>query len=359
MSAPSEWIDGGVGETRLAFVENDRPVALRVLRWSEEGRRARWGEVYVGRVRSIDRPRRGAFVDLGLSEETAFLPLDLQGRAPSRSGARAVREGELVTVEVSRESARGKGPVVRLLLEPGAGAPRRLAEAEEDQKLRNAPPAPPQMRAALDEAFETALSRQIPLRHGGLLSIEPTAALTAIDVDAGARPGSADSQRFVRDLNAEAAQEIARQLRLRSIGGLVVIDFINMQRQEDRRYVEQALRTAFKGDPSGAALSPISRFGLLELSRTQHLRPLREVLFDQEGALTAETAALSALRALEREALYSRGKPLTLKTPPAVAQWLSQTDVKWRDALTRRIGTRFTIESARDLPLGRMEVLAS
>jgi len=355
--SPAHWVDGGVGETRMALVQEGRPVALRVWRWSEDGRCARHGEVYVARVRSVDRARRGAFLDLGLREDAGFLPLDAQGRAHQRAGPRAIREGELLTVEIVREAVRGKGPVAQLLLEPGAGAPRRLAAAEADEPLRQAAPAAPNVRAALDEAFDAALAHQAPLSGGGVLTIEPTAALTAVDVDAGARPSGADPQRFVRDLNVEAAREAARQFRLRSIGGLGVIDFISMPRQEDRRFVEQALRAAFKGDPWGAALTPISRFGLVELSRPQLLRPLREVFLDRQGALTVESAAWAALRALEREAAFARGRALSLKAPAAVVQWLSQTNIPWREALVRRIGPRFTLEAARDMPIGRMEVI--
>lgn len=350
------WLDGAVGETRMALVQKGRPVSLRVWRWSDDGRRARHGEIYIARVTGVDTSRRGAFLDLGLSEETGFLPLDGSGRVPMRTGPRKVREGELVTVEIRREGGGIKGPVAGLLLEPGAGAPRRLAAAESDAPLRNAAPAPLETRAALDEIFERALAPQAALSGGGVITIETTQALTAVDVDAGARPGNSDPNRFVRDLNIEAAQDIAVELRLRSIGGLVVIDFLNMSRQEDRRVFEQAARAAFQEDPWGATLAPLSRFGLLELSRPRMLRSLRETFLSAHGEQTVESAALAALRALEREALFARGRSLTLRAPIAVAQWLSQPIIAWRESLSRRIGLRFAIEGVRDMPVGRMEV---
>src|SRR5262245_29692396 len=106
------WVDGAIGETREALVEDGRVVALRVVRSSDEGRRARWGEVYAARVTRVDKRRRGAFVELGLKEEQGFLPLDSDGRA--QRGRVAATEGARVVVEVTREGARGKSPVLRL-----------------------------------------------------------------------------------------------------------------------------------------------------------------------------------------------------------------------------------------------------
>lgn len=356
MTALETWLDGAVGETRLALVQAGRPVALRSWRWSEEGRRARHGELYAARVIKVDRARRGAFLDLGLSEETGFLPLDSQGRARPRVGApKALREGGRIAAEVTREAARGKGPVL-VLLEERAETPGRLQPAEADALLREAAPARSEVRRALDEAFEAAAARLAPLPGGGVLSIEPTSALTAIDVDAGGREPKGDSDRFVRELNLAAAAEAMRQLRLRNLGGLVVIDFVSMRRQEDRRAVEVALREAAKADPWGAQIAPMSRFGLIELSRPQTLRPVAETLLGQDGEPTIETTALLALRELEREAAAGRGRPVILRAHPSVIAWLQGQTIHWREALSRRIGARFTLEAAPELRSARIDV---
>jgi len=349
-------VDGAIGETRIGWVRDGRIVGLRLLRWSDAGRRARHGEVYVGRVRAVDRVRRGAFLDLGLKEETGFLPLDANGRARAGGGARALREGEALTVSVVREAAAGKGPVLALLLEPAAGGPRLLAAGEGHAALQEAAPASAAVRAMLDEALEAALSRHAPLAQGGMLSIERTSALTVVDVDAGARPGGGDVERFVRQLNCDAAQEAALQLRLRGLGGLAVIDFVHMRREESRKAVEAALREALRIDGAEAQAGRISKLGLVELSRPQTTRPLQDLMLDAEGRPTVEAAALAALRALEREAGAARGRVVRLRAPAAVARWLQDAHIPWRDALTRRIGARFSIDPAPGLTLGRLDL---
>jgi Ribonuclease G/E len=349
-------IDGAIGETRVGVLRAGRVVGLRLLRWSDAGRRARLGEVYVARVRSIDRVRRGAFLDLGLKEDAGFLPLDSNGRARAGAAARALREGEALTVSIVREAAWGKGPVAQLLLEPAAGGPRLLAAAEGEAALREPAPANAAVRSLLDEAFEAALARQAPLANGGVLSLERTSALTVVDVDAGARPGGGDVERYVRQLNIDAAREAAVQLRLRGLGGLCVIDFVHMRREESRKAVEAALREALREEAPQAQMGRISKLGLLELSRPQTTRPLQNVLLDGEGRPTVETAALAALRALEREAGAARGRMVRLRAPAAVARWLQEGHIAWREALTRRIGVRFSVDAAPDLALGRLDV---
>jgi ribonuclease G len=113
------------------------------------------------------------------------------------------------------------------------------------------------------EQLEQALGREVALGCGGSLIIEPTAALTAIDVNG---PGRAI------DVDLEAAREVARQLRLRRIGGIVVIDFVDLERRRDRVRLDAALRAAFAEDPAAVQLYPMSPLGLVELSR-QRLGP--------------------------------------------------------------------------------------
>src|SRR5262245_2829753 len=118
MSEPLEtWIDAAIGETREALVRQGKPIALRITRKSDDGRRARWGELYCARVKEVDRRRRGVCLDLGLREDQGFLPLGEDGKV--RRGARdrdrvALAGGAGVVVSVSREAARGKNPVVDL-----------------------------------------------------------------------------------------------------------------------------------------------------------------------------------------------------------------------------------------------------
>jgi Ribonuclease G/E len=346
MSALETWIDGAIGETRYALAQNGRPIALVITRWSDRGKRARWSEVYVGRVRSIERALRGAFVDLGLRDEQGFLPLDKDGRAELGRGKKhAVREGEGLVVRVAREGLRGKGPVLGLVdIAQPQTAIARIARHEDDEARDNAGPASLEIRHKLDEAVEEALARQAYLPGGGVITIEPTAALTAIDVDAGARKGSADPERFARDLNLEAAAEAMRQLRLRAQGGLAAIDFVSMRANENKKAVEAALKTAAANDPWGAIFAPMSRFGVVELTRAQYMRPVKDVLLDPDGRKSVETVALEALRAIERETAHARGRKVICGLSAEVADWLEAGEIPWRPALNDRIGVRWEIE---------------
>lgn len=349
MSEPLEtWVDAAIGETREALVRDGRPIALRIARASDEGRRARWGELYVARVRDIDRRRRGAFLDLGLRDEQGFMPLGEDGRV-RRAGKERVSlaEGAGVVVSVSREGARGKNPVVELQETGHDGqSPHRIGRHDVDDELVLAKPADAQLRARLDAAIEDALARIAPIPGGGVLSIEPTSALVAIDVDAGGRSGSTDPERFALDLNIAAAKEAARQVRLRNLGGLIAIDFVSMRAKSHRKQLENAVRQAFADDPWSVQFGGLSRFGVFDLARSQLRRPLHEQLRDDDGRLSAETAALMALRAIEREARAQTGRQIACTVSPDVKAWLDSAEIDWRTELSNRIGMRWTLDSA-------------
>jgi Ribonuclease G/E len=341
------WTDAAIGETREALVRAGRPIALRVVRASDEGRRARWGEVYCARVREIDRRRRGAFLDLGLRDEDGFLPLGEDGRARIRRERVDLHEGQGVVVGVTREAARGKNPVVALHQTECPGEPpHRIGRHEADEELALAKPADAATRAKLDAAIEDALARTAPIPGGGLLSIEPTSALVAIDVDAGARPGSGDPERFALDLNIAAAAEAARQVRLRGLGGVIAIDFVTLRAKSHQKMLEEAVRAAFAADPWSVQLGGLSRFGVFELARAQLGRPLHEVMRDDDGRLSAETVALMALRAIEREARAQTGRRIACSVAPDVKAWLDAAEIDWRSELSNRIGMRWTIDAA-------------
>lgn len=340
------WIDAAIGETREALVRAGRPIALRIARDSDEGRRARWGELYCARVKDVDKRRRGAFLDLGLRDERGFLPLGEDGRARLRRERIALREGAGVIVEVVREAARGKNPVVELKEMGHDGqAAHRIGRHDVDDELLLARPADPGVRARLDAVIEDALARTTPIPGGGVLTIEPTAALVAVDVDAGARQGSGDPERFALDLNIAAAAEAARQVRLRNLGGLIAIDFVSMRAKSHARLLEEAVRAAFADDPWSVQFGALSRFGVFELARSQLRRPLHEQLRDPDGRLSVETVALMALRAIEREARAQTGRQIACTVAPEVKAWLDAAEIDWRAQLSNSIGMRWTIEA--------------
>src|SRR5438132_9056374 len=130
-------------------------------------------------------------------------------------------------------------------------------------------------RFQIEHQIETAYARQVPLPEGGAIVIDHTEALVSVDVNSARATKGSDIETTAFETNAEAAEEIARQLRLRDLGGLIVIDFIDMESAKNQREVENRLRDALKYDRARVQLGKISRFGLLELSR-QRLQPSLE-----------------------------------------------------------------------------------
>lgn len=347
MTTPLEvWRDRAIGEVREVLVQNGKPIALRIARDSDLGRRARWGEVYVARVRDVDHRRRGAFLDLGLSSGGAFLPLGNDGRARLEREHVALSDGMSVVVSVRREAARGKNAVAELReLDRDGDAPQRIAQPECDEELAAARPADAQLRSRIDAVIEDALARHAPVSGGGMLTIEPTAALVAIDVDAGGRPGSSDGERFAIELNTAAAFEAARQVRLRNLAGVIAIDFVSMRARAHQKQLEQAARAAFTDDPWSVQFGALSKFGVFDLARSQLRSPLHEQMQDSGGRLSVETVALMALRAIEREGRASGGRQIACTLAPEVKAWLDADEIDWRGGLSDSIGMRWRIDA--------------
>jgi ribonuclease E len=340
------WIDAAIGETREALVRDGRPIALRIARASDEGRRVRWGELYCARVREIDKRRRGIFLDLGLRDQHGFLPLGEDGCARIKRERVALTEGQGVIVHVTREAARGKNPVVELSATGHDGEdPHRIDQHDSDAELLLARAAEPSVRAKLDAAIEDALARAAPIPGGGVITIEPTAALVAIDVDAGGRTGSADPERFALDLNIAAAQEAARQIRLRNLAGVIAIDFVSLRAKSHNKALEDAVREAFGGDPWSVQFGALSRFGVFDLARAQLRTPLHEQLRDPDGRLSAETVALMAIRAIEREGRAQTGRQIACTVSPEVKAWLDAAEIDWRAQLSNTLGMRWTLDA--------------
>ena len=165
-------------------------------------------------------------------------------------------------------------------------------------------------RYQIESQIELAYSRDVPLPSGGSIVIDHAEALTAIDINSARATKGGDIEETALNTNLEAADEIARQLRLRDLGGLFVIDFIDMMAARNQRAVETRLREAIKMDRARIQLGRISRFGLLELSR-QRLRPslgesslLTCPRCNGQGSIrSVESLALSVLRIIEEEAM--------------------------------------------------------
>ena len=184
-------------------------------------------------------------------------------------------------------------------------------------------------RFQIEHQIESAYARQVNLPSGGAIVIDHTEALVSVDVNSGRATKGSDIEETALKTNLEAADEIARQLRLRDLGGLIVIDFIDMESARNQREVENRLRDALHHDRARVQTSKISRFGLLELSR-QRLRPaLAETSYITCPRCTGtghirstESAALHILRILEEEAMKENTAAVHTQVPVDVATFL-------------------------------------
>ncbi|MGL4574279.1 MAG: Rne/Rng family ribonuclease, partial [Burkholderiaceae bacterium] len=184
-------------------------------------------------------------------------------------------------------------------------------------------------RFQIEHQIETAYSRTVPLPSGGSIVIDHTEALVAVDVNSARATKGSDIEQTATRTNIEAAEEVARQLRLRDLGGLIVIDFIDMEEGKNQKAVEQTLRDSLHSDRARVQMGKISRFGLMELSR-QRLRPALN-----EGSHTTcprcngtgvirdtESSALHILRIIQEEAMKDNTAAVYAQVPVDVATFL-------------------------------------
>ena len=192
-------------------------------------------------------------------------------------------------------------------------------------------------RFQIEHQIETAYSRVVPLPSGGAIVIDHTEALVAVDVNSARSTRGSDIEETAFRTNLEAAEEVGRQLRLRDLGGLIVIDFIDMESTKNQREVEQRLRDALHFDRARVQMGKISRFGLMELSR-QRLRPA----LNEGSHITCprcngtgvirdvDSSALHILRILQEEAMKEGTAALHVQVPVEVATFLlneKRTDI--------------------------------
>ena len=330
MSERRIYLDRDIGETRGVVTLDGRPERMIVRRHDDDPRLI-LGARLVARVASLEPALGAAFLDLGQGAE-AILPF--------RPEARPVRGGAL-EVEIRAEARRGKLAVARAF-GPAEGAPRLMAAAPDiaaelqdlvrDARLVEGRAA----RDVADEAETEALDILHPLPGGGEIAIEPTRALTAIDVDLSDRKGG-DAKRVTRQANLAALGMVARLLRLKGLGGIVVIDLVG--RGHDGTALLAAARAAFAPDNPGVSIGPVGRFGTMELSLPRRARPLAEILCRADGALSDRTLAQRLIRRIEAEAASQPGARLNARCAPDIARAAAPL----AKLLTEQIGARFAI----------------
>lgn len=379
-------ISAGPGEWRAAWLEDGVAAELYV----ERGDIRPAGSIHLGRVVRLAPGLDAALVDIG-DERLGFLPV--RRTDPTAE----LNEGARVLVQIRREAGRGKGALLSARIAPRSdkadppGLAQIAAPLDPPAQLHPAPgfatalalrlPDEPErvlvddpgvlggLRAAfpaadiafrsqeawpadLDALFDAALAPTLALPGSGLVHIEETRAAVLIDVDSGTpEPGSA-AQNALR-VNLMAAEAIGRHLRLRGLGGGIVVDFVGLDGSQPRERVRRAMEAALNPDPAQPQVLGWTRLGHLELVRPRRGRPLSEAMLNPEGAgKSAVALAFEALRLLHREARARPEANWRLAVTPPVAAVLRGAAAAALHALEARLGRRVAVavETAGDAP---------
>ncbi len=218
-------------------------------------------------------------------------------------------------------------------------------------------------RYQVESQFDAMHSPTVQLRSGGYIVINPTEALVAIDVNSGRSTKERNIEETAVRTNIEAAEEIARQVRLRDLAGLIVVDFIDMEETRHQRQVEHKMKDAMRNDRARIQIGRISAFGLLEMSR-QRLRPSliehsTETCPHCAGTgrvRSIESAALHALRAIEEEGVRRRASEIVVSVPPTVALYLLNQKRRTLSEVEARYNFHVTVEADDELNAADCEI---
>jgi ribonuclease E len=204
----------------------------------------------------------------------------------------------------------------------------------------------------IEKEIERIIQKKIHLRHGGSLVIEQTEALVAIDVNSGRFKAGADPEETAFRTNMEATKEVVRQIRLRDLGGVIIIDFIDMEVEGHRRAVEKAMLENLRKDRARTKMLKMSRFGIVELTR-QRLRPsLRDVLYENCSTCrgtgytkTVESLSLEVMREIKSVLSHPELKTIEVEADPRVSQYLLNTKRRQLSELEESYNKRIIINS--------------
>jgi ribonuclease G len=204
----------------------------------------------------------------------------------------------------------------------------------------------------LEDEIERLTSPRVPLPSGGWITIESTEALTAVDVNSGSFTASTGLEETSVRVNLEAADEIGRQVRLRGIGGLIVVDFIHLAEPGNVATVLEVLSQSLSRDHTPTQISAMSEFGLVEITRKRVRDPLVKLMSEccrscsgHGRKRTRDSVALEVMRQVERAAVAAPGKPIVVRASPDVVRWLEDHGEEVRASLARRGAARVRFEA--------------
>ncbi len=219
-------------------------------------------------------------------------------------------------------------------------------------------------RFNIEPQIERALDRKVWLKSGGYLIFDQAEALTAIDVNTGRFVGKRSQDDTIFKTNLEAVEEVVKHLRLRNIGGIIIVDFIDMAREADRKKVSDALAAALKRDKARTSALKISELGLVQMTRKRTRESLEKLLTETCGRCegrrvvkSVATLAAEVLRGIQREAVSkSAGDMLIVKLNPEVARYLYDHGAKDLETLEQRLETKIVLRSNDTIDLGAFEL---
>ena len=209
-----------------------------------------------------------------------------------------------------------------------------------------------------------ALEKKVWLRSGGYIIIETTEALTVVDVNTGRYVGRKDLEETIFKTNMEAAKEIAYQLRLRNIGGIIIIDFIDMEDESHREEVFYAMQEAVKKDKSRANILKVSEFGLVQMTRKRDRENLSQMMCEPciycggEGLLKSRrSVCYEIFRKISHESHKMAGDTVTLKVHPSVADMMLKDETINTENLEKEIQKRFIIVPDSDMYIEKYKII--
>ncbi len=222
-------------------------------------------------------------------------------------------------------------------------------------------------RHGVEEKIQKALERRVWLRSGGYIIIERTEALTAVDVNTGRFVGKRNQEETIFRTNMDAVHDVVRQLRLRNVGGIIIIDFIDMEKETNRKKVYDALREALKKDKARTNILKISELGLVEMTRQRTRESLENQMLspcphcEGRGRIkSAVTVAYEVLRAIKKQQTATEdGKNIVVRLHPDVANFLYDEKNHSLENLEREINCRVVIKASQELSHQHYEITAS
>ncbi len=216
----------------------------------------------------------------------------------------------------------------------------------------------------IESDINRALDKKVWLRSGGYIIIETTEALTVIDVNTGRFVGKNDLAETIFKTNMEAVREIAYQLRLRNIGGIIIVDFIDMDNEEHREELYITFQEAMQDDKSRVNILKLSEFGLVQMTRKRSCQSLDQMLCEPcfycrgEGKLKSRrSVCYEIFRKISREATGIGGSNVTIKVHPRVADIMLTEEADHIELLEKGSGKRFTIIPIEDMHIKRYEII--